>query len=149
MISSQIIQTSIEELKNITKVDLGVYELSGVPVATTMEKTDISTGMISTFADSPADSQVIGNCHLMKIYDDNELLYVVIACGAADDAYMVGRIAVCQLQNLAVAYRERFDRNSFFCGGCTGFKASKYCFDTGDQFFSVKWFFHVVICSEL
>lgn len=114
MISSQIIQTSIEELKNITKVDLGVYELSGVPVATTMEKMDISAGMISTFADSPADSQVIGNCHLMKIYDDNELLYVVIACGAADDAYMVGRIAVCQLQNLAVAYRERFDRNSFF-----------------------------------
>ncbi|MBE5865845.1 MAG: PucR family transcriptional regulator [Lachnospiraceae bacterium] len=114
MISSQIIQTSIEELKNITKVDLGVYELSGVPVATTMEKMDISAGMISTFADSPADSQVIGNCHLMKIYDDNELLYVVIACGAADEAYMVGRIAVCQLQNLAVAYRERFDRNSFF-----------------------------------
>lgn len=114
MISSQIIQTSIEELKNITKVDLGVYELSGVPVATTMEKMDISPAMISTFADSPADSQVIGSCHLMKIYDDNELLYVVIACGAADDAYMVGRIAVCQLQNLAVAYRERFDRNSFF-----------------------------------
>lgn len=114
MISSQIIQTSIEELKNITKVDLGVYELSGIPVATTMEKTDISAGMIVTFADSPADSQVIGSCHLMKIYDDNELLYIVIACGAADDAYMVGRIAVCQLQNLAVAYRERFDRNSFF-----------------------------------
>ena len=109
MISSQIIQTSIDELKTITKVDLGVYELSGVPVATTMEKMDVSVGMISTFADSPADSQVIGNNHLMKIYDDNELLYVVIACGAADDAYMV-----CQLQNLAVAYRERFDRNSFF-----------------------------------
>lgn len=114
MISSQIIQTSIDELKNITKVDLGVYELSGIPVAVTVEKMDISAEMISNFADSPADSQVIGGCHLMKIYDDNELLYVLIACGAADDAYMVGRIAVCQLQNLAVAYRERFDRNSFF-----------------------------------
>ncbi len=114
MISSQIIQTSVDELKAITKVDLGVYELCGVQVASTMERQVIAPEMISTFADSPADSQVIGNCHLMKIYDDNELLYVVIACGAADDAYMVGRIAVCQLQNLAVAYRERFDRNSFF-----------------------------------
>lgn len=114
MISSQIIQTSIDELKSITKVDLGVYELSGVQVASTMERQNVSPEMISTFANSPADSQVIGNCHLMKIYDDNELLYVVIACGAADDAYMVGRIAVSQLQNLAIAYRERFDRNSFF-----------------------------------
>lgn len=115
MISNQIIQTSIDELKTITKVDIGVYEVSGVPVATTgVIQKDISVDMISSFADSPADSQVIGNCHLMKIYDDGELLYVVLASGAAEDAYMVGRIAVCQLQNLAVAYRERFDRNSFF-----------------------------------
>ncbi len=114
MISSQIIQTSIDELKAITKVDLAVYELSGMQVAATVEQKDVSAEMISTFADSPADSQVISNCHLMKIYDDGELMYVVVARGTADDAYMVGRIAVCQLQNLAVAYRERFDRNSFF-----------------------------------
>ncbi|MDE6701864.1 MAG: helix-turn-helix domain-containing protein, partial [Acetatifactor sp.] len=52
--------------------------------------------------------------HLMKIYDDGELLYVLVARGMSDDAYMVGRIAVCQLQNLAIAYRERYDKNSFF-----------------------------------
>ncbi|MDE6673753.1 MAG: helix-turn-helix domain-containing protein, partial [Acetatifactor sp.] len=28
--------------------------------------------------------------------------------------YMVGKIAVCQIQNLAIAYKERFDRNNFF-----------------------------------
>lgn len=114
MISSQIIQTSIDELKTITKVDLCVYELSGVQVAATMEQKEVTDEMISIFANSPADSQVIGNSHLMKIYDDGELLYIVVARGTADDAYMVGRIAVCQLQNLAIAYRERFDRNSFF-----------------------------------
>ena len=27
---------------------------------------------------------------------------------------MVGKIAVCEIQNLAVAYKERFDRNNFF-----------------------------------
>ena len=27
---------------------------------------------------------------------------------------MVGKIAVCQIQNLAIAYKERFDRNNFF-----------------------------------
>ena len=36
MITGQIIQTSIDELKAITKVDLGVYDLNGSEVASTM-----------------------------------------------------------------------------------------------------------------
>lgn len=31
-----------------------------------------------------------------------------------DDVYMVGKIAVSQIQNLVIAYKERFDRNNFF-----------------------------------
>ena len=33
MISNQIIQTSIDELKAVTKVDIGVYDPDGQPVA--------------------------------------------------------------------------------------------------------------------
>lgn len=114
MLSNQIIQTSIDELKAITKVDLSVYEPTGMMLAATSENKDITDALICGFADSPAESQVIGNKHLMKIYDAGELLYVLVAKGVSDDLYMVGRIAVCQLQNLAIAYRERYDRNSFF-----------------------------------
>ncbi len=114
MISSQTIQTSIDELKAITKVDLNVYDLSGGTIASTTEMADITPGLVSGFANSPADSQVIGPHHLLKILDDGELLYVLVARGLSDDAYMIGKIAVCQIQNLAVAYKERFDRNNFF-----------------------------------
>ncbi|MDE7270532.1 MAG: helix-turn-helix domain-containing protein [Acetatifactor sp.] len=114
MISNQMIQTSLDELKTITKVDLSVYEPGGMMVASTSVNADITVELIASFAESLADSQVIGNQHLMKIYDDGELLYVLVARGMSDDAYMVGRIAVCQLQNLAIAYRERYDKNSFF-----------------------------------
>lgn len=114
MISNQMIQTSLDELKAITKVDLGVYEPTGILVVSTYEKEDITAEIIEKFAESPADGQVIGGRHLMKIYDDGELQYVVVAVGKSDDAYMVGRIAVSQLQNLSIAYRERYDRNSFF-----------------------------------
>lgn len=114
MISSQTIQTSIEELKAITKVDLCVYDLSGTVVASTAEKMDITADLISGFADSPADSQVIGKHHLLKIWDESELLYVLVSKGVDEDAYMIGKIAVCQIQNLAIAYKERFDRNNFF-----------------------------------
>ena len=113
MISSQIIKTSIEELKAITKVDLCVFDLEGNTVASTFEFDDISLSLITEFAESPADSQVIGVHHLLKIQDDSELAYVLDAKGVSEDTYMIGRIAVSQLQNLIIAYKERFDRNNF------------------------------------
>jgi len=114
MISNQTIQTSIDELKAITKVDLCVCNLSGVPVASTTGQLDIAAELISGFAYSPADSQVIGVHHLLKIMDEGEILYILVARGTSEDAYMVGKIAVCQLQNLIIAYKEKFDRNNFF-----------------------------------
>ncbi len=114
MISSQIIQNSIEELKNITKVELCVYDVNGAPVAATSDMPDIGAELVEGFAASPADSQVIGSHYLLKILDERELLYVLVAKGHGDEAYTIGRIAVCQLQNLIVAYKERFDRNNFF-----------------------------------
>ena len=114
MISNQVIQNSLDELKIITKVDLCVYDLSGSIIASTSNMEDISGYLISSFANSPADSQIIGSHHLLKIYDDGDLLYVLVAKGVADDAYMIGKIAVCQIQNLVLAYKERFDRNNFF-----------------------------------
>ena len=105
MITGQIIQTSIDELKAITKVDLGVYDLNGSEVASTMERDDITTDLITGFAASPADSQVIGVHHLLKIRDEGELLYVLVARGMTDDVYMVGKIAVSQIQNLVIAYK--------------------------------------------
>ena len=70
--------------------------------------------MIKNFVDSPADSQVIGQCHLLKVLDEGELAYVLVAKGNSDDTYVIGKIAVSQLSQLIVAYKERFDRNNFF-----------------------------------
>lgn len=113
MISSQIIKTSIEELKSITKVDLCIWDLDGNVVASTFEPDDMSLSLVTEFADSPADSQVIGVHHLLKILDEDKLAYILDARGASEDTYMIGRIAVSQLQNLIIAYKERFDRNNF------------------------------------
>lgn len=114
MISSQIIKTSIEELKTISKVDIGVWDLEGKVVAATFEPEDITPALIMGFAESPADSQVIGRHHLMKVLDEEEVLFILDAMGTSEDTYMIGKIAVCQLQNLIIAYKERYDRNNFF-----------------------------------
>ena len=114
MISSQVIRSSIEELKAIAKIDLSVWDLEGKVVATTFESDEITPALIAGFADSPADSQVIGAHHLMKVLDEEEVLYILDAKGSSEDTYMLGKIAVSQLQHLIVAYKERYDRNNFF-----------------------------------
>lgn len=114
MISNQVIQNSIDELRAITKVDLGVFDVEGLKVAATVDEIDISRDIIENFASSPADSQVVGGRHLLKILDDGEPAYILVAQGPSDDVYMVGKIAVSSIQNLIIAYKERFDRNNFF-----------------------------------
>ena len=37
----------------------------------------------------------------------------MLAKGASDDVYMVGKLAAFQVQNLLVAYKERFDKDNF------------------------------------
>ena len=105
MISNQVIQNSIDELRAITKVDLGVYDVEGMKVAATTEDIDISGEIVENFASSPADSQVVGGYHFLKILDDGEVAYVLAARGMHDDVYMIARIAVSQIQNLIIAYK--------------------------------------------
>lgn len=114
MISSQIIKNSIEELKSISKIDLCVFDLEGNKVASTFEPSDISIDLIVGFANSPADSQVIGTHHLLKVLDEEVQVYILDARGMGEETYMIGRIAVSELQNLIVAYKEKFDKNNFF-----------------------------------
>ena len=113
MITGQIIQNSIEDLHQITKVDFCVYDMEGIKVASTFEP-DVEESIIEAFAESAAESQVIGSFHLLKAFDGRDVAYVVVAKGASDDVYMIGKIAVSQIQALIVAYKERFDRNNFF-----------------------------------
>lgn len=114
MISSQIIKTSIDELATISKVDLAVWDLDGKEVAATFETGEISSALIVGFVNSPADSQVIGMHHLLKVLDEENPLFVIDAMGSGEDSYMIGKIAVSQLQHLIIAYKERYDRNNFF-----------------------------------
>lgn len=114
MISNQIIQASIDELKNITKIDLCVIDMDGIVAASTFDSADVSLDLIDNFVNSPADSQIVGDYHMLKILEDGEVAYVLISKGTGTDAYMIGKVAVSQIQNLVIAYKEHFDKNNFF-----------------------------------
>lgn len=112
MLSNQIIQSSIDELRCITKIDLCVMDLQGTVAASTMEEVEIPTELIREFAESAADSQVISGYHFFKVPEDEEIVYLILTKGN-EDAHMVGKIAVAQLRQLMTAYKEKLDRDSF------------------------------------
>ena len=113
MISNQILQNTIEGLKAITRIDLGVMDTDGKTLATTFTEPGDYGHAVLSFVESPAESQVIQGFQFFKIYDEHQLEYILIANGGSEDVYMVGKIAAFQIQNLLVAYKERFDKDNF------------------------------------
>ena len=113
MISNQILQNTIEGLKGITRIDFCVMDTDGKPLASTMTEQENYEEEVLAFVDSPADSQVVRGYQFFKIFEEHQLEYVLLANGGSDDVYMVGKIAAFQIQNLLVAYKERFDKDNF------------------------------------
>lgn len=113
MISNQILLNTIEGLKAITRVDLCVSDTEGKILASTFQDAEDYEQAIVNFVESPADSQVLQGYQFFKVFDENQLEYILLARGAGDDVYMVGKVVVFQIQNLLVAYKERFDKDNF------------------------------------
>ena len=113
MISNQILQNTIEGLKGISRIDFCVMDTDGKSLASTFSEQNSYEEEIISFVNSPADSQVVQGYQFFKIFDEHQLEYILMANGGGDDVYMVGKIAVFQIQSLLVAYKERFDKDNF------------------------------------
>ena len=113
LVSNQVLQKTIDELRAITRIDLCVMSLEGQKVASTFSEEGFEPEYVREFVKSPADSQVLQGYHFFKIYDDQNVEYVLVTSGGSEDAYMIGKVAVCEIQNLIIAYKERLDKNNF------------------------------------
>lgn len=113
MISNQILQNTIDGLKGITRIDLCIIDVEGKVLAATFPDAEKYVEPAQAFVESPADSQVVNGCQFFKVFDEHQLEYILLANGDSDDVYMVGKIASFQIQNLLVAYKERFDKDNF------------------------------------
>ncbi len=112
MISNQILQNTIDGLKGISRVDLCIMDIDGKEVVSTTDMRN-SVKAVVDFATSPADSQEIQGYQYFKIFDEQQLEYILVAGGIDEDVYMVGKMAAFQIQSLLVAYKERFDKDNF------------------------------------
>ena len=113
MISNQILQATIDGIKGITRVDLCVMDTEGKPLASTLDNVEEYESAVLVFAESLAESQALQGYQFFKVFDETQLEYIVLVKGETDDEYMIGKIAAFQIQNLLVAYKERFDKDNF------------------------------------
>ncbi len=113
MISNQVLQSTLEGLKVISRVDMCIMDTEGIVMASTFEHAEDFRDSVISFENSPAESQVIAGYQFFKVFDDMQLEYILIANGSTDDVYMVAKMAAFQVQTLIVAYKERFDKDNF------------------------------------
>ena len=109
-----MIKKAIGSLHEISKVDFAVFEPSGTLIVSTWDEASGLENMIRPFADSEAESQEVRGNYYFKIKEENIPDYILISKGTAEDAYMMGRIAVSNLLNIMSACNDPFDKNSFF-----------------------------------
>jgi len=114
MISNQILQSTIDGLKNITRRDINIIEREGKIVASTeLETINSLMEGIENFFNSQAESQLIQGYQYFKVFDNNIAEYVVHIKGEDEETYRIGKIAAFQIQNLLIAYKERYDKDNF------------------------------------
>lgn len=107
MISNQILQDTIDGIKAITRIDLCVMDTEGKPLASTLDAVEEYKEAVLVFAESLAESQALQGYQFFKVFDENQLEYIILVKGETDDVYMVGKMAAFQVQNLLIAYKER------------------------------------------
>ena len=112
MISNQVLQNTIDGLKNITKLDFAISDVEGKTLVSTFQELEISKAELLSFAQSQADSQIIRAYQFFKVYDDLQLEYILIVKGGDEESLLPGKMAAFQLQSLLTAYKERFDNVS-------------------------------------
>ncbi len=110
---NQAVQKAFNELKSITKMDFQLYDEQGQILASTKELTQVTKEVVGSFLFSLAEGQEVGGVHFFKVHVRNEEDYVLLVAGASDDIYMIGKMAVCQVENLLIAYKDKQDLNNF------------------------------------
>ena len=113
MVSNQVLQNTIEGIKEISHLELGIMDADGREVAVTAPVFSDIAGAIPDFAVSPADSQSAGPYQFFKVMDEQQLEYVLVVYGETDSSLLIGRMATFQLKGLMSAFKERYDKDSF------------------------------------
>ena len=81
MISNQALQNTIDGIKGISHLEIGILDSQGREIAVTAPVFSGLENTVTGFAESEADSQQSGQYQFFKVFDEDQLEYVVCVCG--------------------------------------------------------------------
>ncbi|MCI9377094.1 MAG: PucR family transcriptional regulator [Eubacterium sp.] len=113
MLSNHKLQLTLDEIKEISRIETALYNEHGKLLVSTFIPGKEFDEAVLVFAESMAESQILLGYHFFKVVVEDEVKYILLAHSASEEAYMVGKLAVCQIRNLAEMYRDKMDRNHF------------------------------------
>ena len=113
MLSTQKLQKVLNEIKEISKLDLILFDVQGKVLAQTSEPEKGLEVVVQSFGACEAEQQTYSEYQLYKVMIDEEAEYVLVTYGMVDNAIVIGQMATCQIRNLILSNTEQFDRNHF------------------------------------
>jgi len=114
VITNQVLQTTVDGLKSISRKDITIADREGKLVATTASEIVYELlGYTDAVMQSPAENQLIHGNQYFKVLDNGIPEYVLVVSGEDDDSFRLGKLAAFQVQSLMMAYKERYDRDNF------------------------------------
>ena len=113
MLSAQKLLNTLNEIKEISQLDLVLFQPNGKAIVGTTEVGTKVENNVSQFTEMVDTEQTYENYQLFKINIENETEYILGIFGMVDNGLVVGRMAVSHIRTLILSKSEEFDRNVF------------------------------------
>lgn len=114
MLSNQILHKAVQDIKRITDLDCAIWDMKGVCLVMTNERmTGLEEQMNRFRKQEEMEEQIESDSGFFRIFDEDDLCYILTLHGENPELGMAGRMAVSQLENLLFAYKEKMDKNRF------------------------------------
>jgi len=119
MLATQNLLNILNQIKEISNLDLALCLLDGSVMVSTFEfKEDLSKGIlefVSTEANTDEDVEldVLNGYHFFRILVEENKEYVLVTYGDELNIFKLGKMAANQIQNVMLSQSEDYDRNSF------------------------------------
>lgn len=117
MLSNQVIQKVIQEIKRISGLECSIWNMKVECLAMTNKISRDLVEKVSVFVEDAGQEETVERVEaeegMFVVMEDEFPAYVLCVSGRASDVKMAGRFGVSQLESLIQAYRERMDKNRF------------------------------------
>lgn len=114
MLSNQILNKIIADIRRIINADCSVWNSKGKCLVSTCEDCDKVEKDIKVFIEEEEEEWCTSEGAFFLIRDNEELTYILAIHGETENMTVTGRLCVCQFEHLIQAYKARVDKNRFY-----------------------------------